>query len=138
MAKFMNDSIIELLSRLDQRTSAIWALDCASHVLPYFSKKYPRDNRPQEATRAGRAWVRGQMKVSEVRKAALAAHAAARDAKDGAAIAAARSAGQAASTAHVAGHAIHAAAYAIKAAGRKADKEQAWQRRTLLKLINNS
>jgi hypothetical protein len=55
----------------------------------------------------------------QVREAAFAAYAAARDADDPAARAAARAAGHAAATAHVAGHVRHAAADAAK--------ERAWQ-----------
>ena len=26
---------------------AIWAADCAEHVLPYFEERYPKDDRPE-------------------------------------------------------------------------------------------
>jgi hypothetical protein len=100
----------------DQKALALWAADCAEHVLPYFEKERPKDDRPRKAIEAGRAWARGAIRVGEARKAALDAHAAARDVNQAAARAAARSAGHAAATAHVAGHAPHAADYAIKAA----------------------
>jgi hypothetical protein len=48
-------------------------------------------------------------------KASLAAHAAAREAKDKAAIAAARATGQAVATAHAADHSMGALLYALKA-----------------------
>jgi hypothetical protein len=92
------------------------AAACAVRVLPLFEGKYPRDDRPREAIEAARAWVRGEVSMSEVRAAAFAAHAAARDADDDAARAAARAAGHAAATAHVVAHAVHAAAYADTAA----------------------
>jgi hypothetical protein len=110
---------VEQAKRLDEqdhRSLVIWAADCAEHVLPYFEEKYPKDDRPRKALEAGRAWVRGEIAMSEVRAAAFAAHAAARDADHAAARAAARAAGHAAATAHVAGHARHAAAYAVTAA----------------------
>ena len=103
------------LDKDDQRLLMLWATDCAEHVLPIFETQYPDDKRPREAIEAGRAWVRGNISVSEARTAAFAAHAAARDANDAPARAAARAAGHAAATAHVAGHAIHAASYAVKA-----------------------
>lgn len=78
------------LSNADHRSLALWATDCAEHVLTYFEEKYPQDNRPRKAVEAGRRWVRGQIALSEVRAVALAAHAAARDADDAAARAAAR------------------------------------------------
>jgi len=104
------------LDEQDHRSLALWAADCAEHVLPYFEEKYPGDNRPRNTIEAGRAWVRGEIAMSEARAAAVAAHAAARDADEGAARAAARAAGHAAATAHMAAHARHAAAYAVKAA----------------------
>ena len=103
------------LDKEDHRSLALWAADCAEHVLMYFEEKYPGDNRPRNAIEAGRAWVRGERAMSEARAAAVAAHAAARDAVEAAARAAARAAGHAAATTHMAGHAGHAAAYAVKA-----------------------
>jgi len=99
---------------------ALWAADCAEHVLPLFEAKYPEDDRPRKAIEAGRAWVRGELKMTEGRPAAVAAHAAARDADDPAARAAARSAGHAFGTAHMADHAQHAANYAAAAVAKAA------------------
>jgi len=104
------------LDEQDHRSLVLWAADCAEHVLPCFEEKYPKDDRPRKALEAGRAWVRGEIAMSEARTAAFAAHAAARDADNAAARDAARAAGHAAATAHVAGHARHAAAYAVTAA----------------------
>ncbi len=118
----------------DHRLLAIWASDCAKHVLPYFEGIYPEDNRPRKAIEAARAWVHGDLPVVEARKAAFASHAAARDAKNVAAQAAARAAGHAAATAHVADHARHAVAYAVKAvsaAGGDGKPERDWQYRRL-------
>ncbi len=116
----------------DHSLLALWAADCAEHVLPYFEEKCPKDDRPQKAIEAARAWTRGKIRVSEARAAALAAHAAAREADDDAARAAARAAGHAAATAHVPGHARGAASYAVKAAAASsATREAGWQRRRL-------
>ncbi len=98
----------------------LWAAECAEHVLPYVEENYPSDNRPRKALEVGRAWVRGEVAVSEVRAAALAAHTAARDA-DGGATRAARAAGHAAATAHVSIHAVHAGNYAVTASTDAAD-----------------
>jgi hypothetical protein len=54
---------------------ALRAADCAARVLPYFEGKYPDDRRPREAIAAGRAWVRGEITLSEARAAAYAAKA---------------------------------------------------------------
>ena len=104
------------LDKQDHRLLVLWAADCAEHVLPYFEEKYPKDDRPRKALEAARAWARGEIKTSEARAAAFAAHAAARDADQIAARAVARAAGHAAAIAHVPGHARHAAAYAVTAA----------------------
>jgi len=120
------------LDKPDNQALVLWAAGCAEHVLPFFEAKYPKDDRPRKAIEAGRAWARGEITMKEIRAAALAAHAAARDSNDFAARAAARAAGHAASTAHVAGHAPHAAAYAITAAGiAGVTKEHDWQYRRL-------
>lgn len=104
------------LDERDHRSLVLWATDCAEHVIPYFEEKYPKDDRPRKAIEAGRAWVCGEIGMSEARAAAFAAHAAARNADEAPARAAARAAAHAAATAHVAGHAAHAADYAVKAA----------------------
>ena len=120
------------LDKSDHRTLVLWATECAEHVLPYFEENYPNDNRPRKALEAGRAWVRGEVAVSEVRAAALAAHAAARDADVAAARAAARATGHPA-TAPIVGHAPHAANYAVKATSSaavpigSAAQERDWQ-----------
>ncbi len=103
-------------SREDQRALATWAADCAERVLPFFEKAYPKDDRPREAIETCRTWVRtGVFKMADIRGASLAAHAAAREAKENdAACYAAHAAGQAVATAHVPQHAFGAAYYALK------------------------
>ena len=133
----LKDVIISLSKKQDQKTLVTWACDCAEHVLPYFQEKYPEDNRPKKAIEAGHAWVRGEIKVGEARKAAFATHTAARNASqdnESEACFVARSAGHAVATVHVVGHAIHAVAYAVKATSDKV-KEQKWQYKRLLSLV---
>ena len=115
------------LDKKDHKALVLWAADCAEHVLPYFEKEYPKDNRPRKAIEEARSWARGDepMKMSVIRSAALAAHAAARATENPAARAAARAAGQAVASVHVPGHALAAAIYAVKAAG--SNKEREWQ-----------
>ncbi|WP_373290075.1 putative immunity protein [Longimycelium tulufanense] len=88
------------LGKQDHGSSVLWAADCAEHVLPYFEKRHPEDDRPRQAVAVGRAWVRGEIAMSQARTAAFAAHAAARDADQAVARAVARAAGHAAATAH--------------------------------------
>jgi hypothetical protein len=99
----------------DHRLLALWAADCAEHVLHLFESVQPADARPRQAIEQARAWARGEVKMSQSRAAAGHAQAAARD-LSGAARHAAYAAGQAAAVAHVAAHELGAAAYAIKAA----------------------
>jgi hypothetical protein len=103
----------------------IWAADCAEHVLSVFENDH-EDDRPRKAIEAARAWVQGEIKMTEARKFAFAAHAAARNANSFEAMAAARAAGHAASTAHVPGHAKYAASYALKAS-KDIIFEKEWQ-----------
>ena len=122
-----------------QRLMATWAADCVERVLPLFEKAYPQDDRPRKAIEACRTWIRtGVFKMAEIRGASLAAHAAARQAKENlAACFAARAAGQAVATAHVPQHAFGGAYYALKAiaaadpahAEQKVTKEHNWQAR---------
>jgi hypothetical protein len=123
----------------DHRLLAIWAADCAEHVLHHFEAARPEDDRPRHAIELGRAWARGEIPWSEARTAAGHANGAARD-LTGAARNAAYAAGQAAAVGHVAAHELGAAAYAIKAvwaAASEADRAEAgraecrWQRAQL-------
>jgi len=99
------------------RVLARRAAKCAERVLPYFEKRYPKDKRPRKAIEALRAWARaGVFRMADIRKASLAAHAAARKApENSAARAAARAAGHAAAVAHVVTHSRGVAYYAKKA-----------------------
>lgn len=126
------------LGLAEHRLLALWAADCAEHVLPLFALQGD-DARPSLAVSVARAWARGELSVGHARSAAAAAHAAAREVRDGAAIAAARAAAHAAATAHMADHSLSAAHYALKAAqagnrgnlgnlgGRAIDSERGWQ-----------
>lgn len=105
------------------RLLAVWAAECAEHVLPLFETARPSDPRPRLAIEQARAWVRGEIAMSQSRTAAGKANAAARD-LSGAPRHAAYAAAQAAAVAHVAAHELGAAAYAIKAVRAAAEKGQ--------------
>jgi hypothetical protein len=124
------------LSDADHQLLALWAAACAEHVLYLFEAAQPSDPRPHHAIAQARAWVRGEIRMTQARAAAGHAMAAARELR-GAAREAAFAAGQAAAVAHVAAHELGAAAYAIKAARAavvKRERDQAgrlecqWQR----------
>ena len=106
------------LQDADHRLLAVWAADCAQHVLHFFEQAQPSDDRPRRAIEQAHAWARGEITMTQARTAAFAAHAAAREAF-GAAKEAARAAGQAVAVAHVAAHELGAAAYTIRAAPRR-------------------
>ncbi|MHB8892426.1 MAG: putative immunity protein [Candidatus Limnocylindrales bacterium] len=124
------------LQDADHHLLAVWAADCAQHVLHYFEQARPGDDRPRRAIDLARAWARGEITMTQARTAAIAANAAAREVS-GAAREAAHAAGQAGGVAHVAAHELGAAAYAIRAAratAREGEREEAgrlechWQR----------
>ncbi len=129
----------------DHHLLAIWAADCAKHVLHLFEEMQPNDERPRRAIESVRFWVRGEVTMTEARNAAGHAQAAAR-VLSGTARHAAFAAGQAAAVAHVAAHELGAAAYAIKAAREAAPDGQAektgqreceWQRAQLPREIRD-
>ena len=101
------------LARGQQAALARWASDCAERVLPFFLTQH-RDGRPRHAIETGRAWAAGLVPAGAAMRASLAAHAAARKAKDPLAVAAARAAGHAAATAHCADHCMGVLLYALK------------------------
>ena len=127
------------LQDADHHLLALWAADCAEHVLHLFEEVQPDDDRPRRAIALARAWTRGEVTMTQSRTAAGHANAAARDLR-GAPRYAAYAAAQAAVVAHVAAHELGAAAYAIKAVqatAPKGEREQAgrrecqWQRAQL-------
>jgi hypothetical protein len=83
-------------------------------VLPLF-KQHSDDTRPQHAIEIARAWANGAVSTGTAMKASVAAHAAARQMNDKAAVAAARAAGHAVATGHFADHSMGALLYAVKA-----------------------
>ena len=123
----------------DHYLLAVWAADCAGHVLHVFEENQPNDDRPRRASELVRAWTRGEITMSQSRAAGGHAMAAARELR-GAARHAAFAAGQAGVVAHVAAHELGAAAYAIRAARAAAPEGRAeeaghleceWQRAQL-------
>jgi hypothetical protein len=127
----------------DHHLLAIWAADCAQHVLHHFEQARPADDRPRRAIELARAWACGEVTMTQARTAAGHANAAARDLR-GAPRHAAYAAGQAAAVAHVAAHELGAAAYAIRAARAAAPEGESehagqvecrWQRARLPEAI---
>ena len=140
-----DEEMLELVKSTDQKTLAVWAIDCAERVLPYFEEKYPNDHRPRKAIVTLQQWIdTGIFKMAIIRKASLDSHAAAREVgEDSAARSAARAAGQAVATAHVPRHSYGSAVYAQQAIHRATDSfsadaavvsERDWQYQRLLDL----
>jgi hypothetical protein len=125
----------------DQKILAVWAGDCAEHVLHLF-EEYPNDGRPREAIAVLREWIdTGVFRMSVIRKASLSAHAAAKGRKEEDAAFAAHAAGQAVGTAHVPTHALGSSLYGIRAAAAHSGvvddgliKERNWQMGQLRRL----
>jgi len=134
--------MLELIKNTDHKTLALWAIDCAERVQPYFEEKYPQDHRPRKAIETLQEWIKtGVFSMSVIRKASLDSHAAAREVReDSPARSAARAAGQAVAIAHVRTHAYGPAIYAQQAIYRATDSldaarnERDWQYSHLLKL----
>lgn len=123
------------LTDADHHTLALWAADCAEHVLHLFEVVRPGDDRVRTTIDLTRAWARGEIGMRAAREGAFAAKAARE--VSGAARFAGLSASQAVVVSHVAAHELGAAAYAIRAVGAAiadADaqtamrEECAWQR----------
>ena len=137
-----DEELFELIKNTDQKTLAVWAIDCAERVLPYFEEKYPEDHRPLQALETLKIWIKtGVFKVAVIRKASLDAHAAAREVgEDSPACSATPVAGQAAATAHFPRHAYGSAMYAQQAIYKfttsmdAVESERNWQYQHLLYL----
>jgi hypothetical protein len=143
-----DEEMIELVSKTDHKTVALWASACAERVMPYFEEKYPQDHRPRQAIETLKTWIdTGVFKMAVIRKASLDAHAAAREVgEDSPARSAAHAAGQAVATAHVPRHSYGPAIYAQQAIHRATNptdadaaiaKERDWQLQHLLDLREN-
>jgi hypothetical protein len=44
-----DEEILDLVSKTDKKTLAVWAIDCAERVMPFFEERYPKDKRPRKA-----------------------------------------------------------------------------------------
>ena len=53
----------------DHHLLALWAASCAEHVLDLFESARPEDPRPRQAIEHARAWVRGEVTMTQARAA---------------------------------------------------------------------
>jgi len=141
--------IRELVERQNHRTLVLWALSCGGEFVELYESRVSGDPRPRRALEAARSWARGEIRMPEARKAALATHQAAREhGYDPVACAAARVPGHVVGTVHVETHALGLVFYGLTALVHKAREsgqeegpvvEKALQRwsRTLVDLEEN-
>jgi len=57
------------LQDADHHLLAVWAADCAQHVLHCFEQVQPSDDRPRRAIEQAHAWVRGEITMTQARTA---------------------------------------------------------------------
>lgn len=137
-----DDEMRELIEKTNQKTLAIFAIDCIERVMHFFEEQYPHDPRPRNAIIELKAWIiTGIFKMSVIRKASLDSHAAAKEIGNSSpAASVAHAAGQAVATTHVKTHAYGPAIYAQQAIFRATGsveelrKERDWQYHHLIKL----
>ena len=111
-------ALVKLIETQSKATIVRWTLDYAGLVmLPLWEKHFPEDHRPKAAIEAARAWLAGDINLSQAKPVILGCHAAARESvANSAAQAAARAIGQSASTIHAPTHCVGLAMYGALAA----------------------
>lgn len=122
-------SLMKLIETQSKETLSYWAIEYAQLViLPLWCKCYPHDQRPQNALKAAREWLSGEIKLPQAKPIILECHAAAREAEGNpVAQASARAIGQSASTIHSARHCIGLAFYgAVAVAYEQLGKDAPW------------
>lgn len=116
------------LSGENHRQLAIWACNCARHVIPLPGEELGPEI--EQVLLTAESWSNSSATVGDARQASLKAINLANGSTDPVTVAMARSAGHAAATAHMADHALEAAMYALKAvklAGKPVEQERKWQ-----------
>ena len=65
-----DEELWALINTTNHKMLAVWAIDCAQRVLPYFEEKYPEDKRPRKAIETLKEWIlTGILKMAVIRKA---------------------------------------------------------------------
>jgi len=74
---------VKLIETQRKSTLANWADDYSvESLLPFWTKHYPDDPRPQNTLKAAWEWLPGKIKQAEAKKEILQCHAAAREAQN--------------------------------------------------------
>jgi hypothetical protein len=120
------------LTKDNHRKLIKWAIECSEHVL--FLIEMEIDIRLLYALDVAKKWENGSIPTGVAIKAALGAHAVARQVENPIYIALARSIGQTVATTHMADHSLGGAFYALKAiklAKKDVENERDWQTKKL-------
>ena len=147
MRKLRHDPrLVEMINQTDQKTLAIWAIDCVERFMPLFENKYPEEVRPRTAINVLKKWINDEIKMWDARKFTYPALAAARELEktDKAACQIARACSHALATCHVPTHSEGPAMYVISAiyhlnkdkenVDELMEEERNWQIKHLLNL----
>lgn len=118
MSKLRHDPrLVEIIKVTDQKTLAIWAIDCVERIMPLIENKYPDETRPRMALNMLKKWINSEMKMWDARKFTYPALAAARELEktDKVACQIARACSHALATCHVPTHSEGSAMYVVSA-----------------------
>jgi len=70
MNEAVTDAVVmEKLEQLDERSTRLFACDCAEHVLPFFLSDHYNDTRPAKAIDVARRYARGKTTKDELKTA---------------------------------------------------------------------
>jgi len=118
---------------IQQHKSLIrWACQCVEHTIKVLNLKI--DDRLTHSIDVAKAWEKGYVRTGEAMKAAVMAHAVARESSDPVQAAIARAIGHAVATAHMSDHSLGGSLYSLKAinyAGLSIEKEMRWHNKNI-------
>lgn len=108
---FSKDSIFlqdlsDELNEQNHRVIILWSFALAHESINELKRKYPHENRPQEALIAAKDWAQGKIKMRQAQRKILDCHQFAKELDCKEDIAAVHAIGQACSVVHTAGHAL--------------------------------
>ena len=95
-----------LFSQQEHRAITLWAFEFAEETIEKLKRKYPNEQRPQEALMAAQNWAAGKIKMQPAQRKILDCHAFAKEISPKEDIAMCHAIGQACAVVHTAGHAI--------------------------------
>lgn len=133
--RFQLDAICEKKSQVQM---AQWAIKLAKHILEFINYDYVNCEAIQEGFKTNERWLRGEVRMHDVRQAGFKIHKIAKECPDLMTQAALRVTGHAVGTGHMKEHAMVASDYTIKVINlmfpnniEAVTKERKWQLATL-------